>query len=454
MKFEWDRDSSRAHNYPYAFVKDERGSVLPLVAICMMALVATIGLAMDGSRMFLMHSKLQGAVDAAGLSAAAHYSTSNVSAQARKFTEANFLAASIGARIDSVVATPSADEQIITIVAEASAPATFMRVFGREMLSATARTEITRAGKGGIELSLVLDVTGSMSSNNKIGSLKTASNNLLDILFGNDATDDLLHIGIIPFSESVNIGTSHPLWMKSITPSWKGCVEARFSSYDIKDDPPSITMRDTLFDPADKSDLNCPPAVTPLTSVKATLKTAVSKLTPSGSTHIAMGAAWGWYMLSPKWQGKWGGTMGSTLPLASGTKGMTKAMVIMTDGDNTWETDTSYGPISCGTTNPAGKCTTYKTDGRLNVSATNENKIAAPAEVALNERLTSVCTQIKNAGITIYTVSLGTVAKETGKRLESCASQSSYYFASATGSALTEAFAKIGDSLSQLRVSR
>ncbi len=146
--------------------------------------------------------------------------------------------------------------------------------------------------------------------------------------------------------------------------------------------------------------------------------------------------------------------MGATLPLASGTKGMTKAMVIMTDGDNTWEENTSYGPISCKTTTPGGSCATYKTDSRLNVTGTNINKVGEAAEVALNERLSSVCTQIKNAGITVYTVSLGTVAKETGKRLEACASQSSYYFASATGAALTEAFAKIGDSLSQLRVSR
>jgi hypothetical protein len=264
----------------------------------------------------------------------------------------------------------------------------------------------------------------------------------------------LLHIGIIPFSESVNIGTTHKAWMKSTGSAWKGCVEARFGGYDVNDDAPSISQNNSLFDPSDKNALNCPPMVTPLTSDKATLKGAISKLTPSGSTHIAMGAAWGWYMLSPKWQGIWGGSMGSTLPLASGTKGMTKAMVIMTDGDNTWETDTSYGPISCAATTSFGWCTTYKTDSRLNASGTTESKLASAAETALDARLTNVCMQIKNAGITIYTVSLGNVASSTGALLQACASQKSYYFPSSNGAALNTAFAKIGDSLSQLRVSR
>lgn len=434
------------------FLAEPNASVLPIVALCTLMLLGAVGLAVDATRLMMMHAKLQSAIDAAGLSAAARYSTKDVSAQATKFAGANFLDASIGATLGEVTATPSADEQIITIKATASAPTTFMKLFGIDTLSTGAASEITRAGEGGIELSLVLDVTGSMADDNKIGSLKTAANTLLDVLYGDKTTDDLLHIGIVPFSESVNIGTGHTAWMKSTTSAWKGCAEARFSGYDLKDDAPTSTKTDTLFDPADKSGLNCPPIVTPLTSTKSTLSNAISKLSPAGATHIAHGAAWGWYMLSPKWRGQWGGTMGTTLPLDSGTKGMTKAMIIMTDGDNTYNIDTSYGPLYCAAYS-GNTCTTYKTDSRLNVTAA-ANKFVDAAATVLDSKLATICTKIKDAGITVYTVSLGEVANDTKKLLEGCATQKAYYFPSPSGSELKTAFAQIGDSLSQLRVSR
>jgi Flp pilus assembly protein TadG len=154
---------------------DSKGSVLAIFAICILMLIGVVGLAVDGSRLFLMHSKLQGAVDAAGLSAAAQYSTTNVNVQVSKFAAANFLGAGVDATINSVTVTSSADEQILTIVAEASTPATFMKIFGYTVVSTSATSEITRAGKGGIELSLVLDVTGSMETSNKIGSLRTCT---------------------------------------------------------------------------------------------------------------------------------------------------------------------------------------------------------------------------------------------------------------------------------------
>ena len=43
---------------------DRRGSVLPLVALVTSVLIGCAGLAVDGARLMLMHSKLQAAVDA------------------------------------------------------------------------------------------------------------------------------------------------------------------------------------------------------------------------------------------------------------------------------------------------------------------------------------------------------------------------------------------------------
>ncbi|MEQ1931531.1 MAG: hypothetical protein ABL957_13530 [Parvularculaceae bacterium] len=81
-----------------------------------------------------------------------------------------------------------------------------------DTLSMAASTEITRRGSGPIELALVLDVTGSMSSSingtAKIDSLKTAVDAMLDSLYGDDpnATSEFVTTSVVPFAAYVNSG--------------------------------------------------------------------------------------------------------------------------------------------------------------------------------------------------------------------------------------------------------
>ena len=87
----------------------------------------------------------------------------------------------------------------------------------------------------GLELALVLDVTGSMAGNNAIGSLRTAANNLLNILYGGADTQPHLWVSVVPFAATINIGTQHTSWLvtdsldqsKYRPRSWMGCVMAR-----------------------------------------------------------------------------------------------------------------------------------------------------------------------------------------------------------------------------------
>lgn len=80
-------------------------------------------------------------------------------------------------------------------------------------LDLTTDTEITRRGSGRIEVALVLDVTGSMSSKanssdsyTKIESLRIAVDNLLQVMFGDNTTDDNLKVAVVPFNAYVNAG--------------------------------------------------------------------------------------------------------------------------------------------------------------------------------------------------------------------------------------------------------
>jgi hypothetical protein len=186
-----------------------------------------------------------------------------------------------------------------------------------------------------------------------------------------------------------------------------------------------------------------------MTSSKATVTAAINGMKAVGLTHINLGAVWAWRMLSSRWRDLWGGEMDTNdLPLDYNTPRMKKALVLMTDGDNTM-----YA-------NPGG-CYFFTADGFLSQGRLGTTN-ATQAEANLDARLTTVCNSAKgnttrtaeDDRIVIYTVVFGTVTSATQTLMRNCASQDDFYFASPTAADLQLAFRTIGDSLANLRVSR
>jgi hypothetical protein len=266
----------------------------------------------------------------------------------------------------------------------------------------------------------------------------------------------------VPFSQAVNVGSSRTSWIASNSfyygsTSWGGCVDAReASSRDVTDDPPSVARFPAYYWPDDSRNdwrtsggsvrsgigptlgpnKSCPQAVTPMTGNKSTILSGINAMTAVGNTHINLGAAWGWRMLSPRWRGLWGGTMdAASLPLNYNTTLMNKAAIIMTDGDNTMDNSnrTAYW---------------YLSDNKL--GTTNQST----AESRLDSRLSQICTSMKNNNIIVYTISFGTISSSSATMMRNCATQADFYFASPSSADLQNAFRQIGDSLANLRVSR
>jgi len=442
--------------------------VLPLIGLSAVALIATMGLAVDTGRALLVHSKLLTSADASGLAIGARLSTSDMNAEARKFVDANFPAGYAGATVTGVSASANADGSVITVNATATMPTTLLQLVGVNSVDLDVVSEVTR-GVAGLELVLALDNTGSMYGQ-KLAALKTASKDLLDIVFGEDDVADKLYVGIVPFSQSVNIGKSRSGWLRGQALSdldwgpteWAGCVEAQHgftnaqktATVDTTDMPPSARKLNPYYWPDDANNdwkkgngqynvtwysgpnLLCPAEVTPMTSSKSKLTAAVDKMQAVGWTYINLGASWAWRMLSPNWRGEWGGDMNANdLPLDYNTVGMSKAVVIMTDGDHEISPDW-YGAYG------------YLSEKRLKT----KNKEAAEAE--MDSRLKTVCTNMKNNNIIVYTVVFGTLTQTTEEMMRDCATQPDFYFSSPTAADLKTAFKTIGDSLANLRVSR
>lgn len=502
-------------------IKSERGGAMPIIGLAFVVITCSIGLAIDIGRGQLVEAKLYNALDTAGLAAGAKISNVNVQTEVERFVASNFPEGYVGATVSNVVGTASQDNKTIYVSATAIVPTTFMRILGWEQLTVNASSEITRSISG-LEAILVLDNTGSMSYNingtTGLAELKIASKLLLDNLYGDEDTVDKLYVGIVPFSQAVNVGPGQTGWLAAGslaaldwgTTSWAGCVMARSNNsnpeYDSTDEHyttealqpyywpddtgvwsalnntnpindwinPGVAMNNMFgpdyFDtaridafvqaqpiafpgpsgpqantsyasPLNSSlgpNKNCPQEMTPMMQSKSTLKSDIDTMTAQGYTHINLGAAWGFRMLSPNWRGEWGGEMDANdLPLDYNTPLMNKAVVIMTDGDNRFgrKPFTAYG---------------FRHQGNL-AGQTSGNG----AEGELDNRVTASCTAMKNVGINIYTVTYGAdVSTDTKNLMRNCASNNDFFFDAPAGGDLSAAFQQIGDSLSNLRVSK
>jgi hypothetical protein len=503
------------------FARCDSGMTLPLLGISMVAATAFIGMAIDTGRMQMVQSKLQFSLDAAGLAAGSTVSTADLNSETAKYLTTNFNGY-MGATLTGSAVTASSNNTVFTLSATATMPTSFLGVVGINTITVSANSQISRAVTG-LELVFVLDNTGSMAQSaggsvSKIQALQTATTTLINTLFGGQttSTNGKLWVGIVPFSQAVNIGTSHTTWMNSsysydgtTAPldwgtggSWLGCVDARQSGEDVSDDPPSASSSKTLFgqyywtsdnlntngisnagyndwklpqynqcttsrgrttcttvssctpsgsttctltgytyaSPLNQTNkgpnLLCPQQVTPMTNNSSTLLTAVNGMTAEGDTVIPQGLFWGWNMLSPRWQGQWGGTMNANnLPQAYNTPGMAKAIVLVTDGENTID-NTAHGAYW------------FLGSGRTGSTS------SSTAVTDLDNKTLQICSAMKAQGIYIYTIGLGTNGGINTAELQSCATAVNYAFLSPTTSQLQTIFSAIGDSLSNLRVSK
>lgn len=174
--------------------------------------------------------------------------------------------------------------------------------------------------------------------------------------------------------------------------------------------------------------------ITPLTTSQATLTSAIGAMTLSGDTNIPLGLVWGWHALSP---------FGPLVKGADYTdQTVRKFVVLMTDGQNQ-----VGNPLSDNASFYSG--TSYIWANRI---GTVSSDLGARTR-ALDARLSTLCANMKAAGIQIFTVRVE-VTDGTSDLLRTCATSPSMFFDVADSADLTAAFKSIGAQISELRISR
>jgi len=428
------------------FAENRRGTVAMMFAMMMIPLTISAGMAVDLGRAQIVKARLGYALDAAGLAVGSSAGDENeLNAVLTDFFNANYPAAELG-----VPATPTMEivDSEIHLAATAELDTFLMGMVGIHQIEVAVSSTIVRETKG-LDVVMVLDNTGSMSGS-KITSLKSAANSLVDILFGDQAQAEKLKMGVVPFAAAVNIGRANTALVPSLDENdydpdfWRGCVEARTYPNDVRDTSvgaggawnpylwesnssnrwPRVRGRRGQIRGPNKS---CPVEMQILTNRKADVVSTINAMEARGTTHINVGAMWGWRVLSPE------------APFTNGAAyddpETVKAIIVMTDGEN-------YISSSCNGYGAYGSLC----DGRLGTTS------KSAAEDVLDARLLEVCSGMKNLNVKVYTITFQVGSSAARTVMRNCATDVSKYYDSPSNEDLERVFRAIGAELSNLRI--
>ncbi len=494
----------------------EVGATIAIMfALMAPVLIGAAGMSLDYSQAYLVRQRLAQALDAAALAAAAAATDQEtINQKVQEFFDANYPEEKLGFTFDPEVQVVG-DQVFVTGTARFDTM--FLRVLGIEHINVEASTTVMREVQG-LEVALVLDNTGSMSTNNNIQALKDGTVNFINILFDSTTNPDFIRIGMVPYSNSVRVaryglgknpdgttyedgdvfvtlpsGTSYTT-SKSSSSGWYGCVvEHKQVDYDAAATHvsgssgqlwrsgtnwkghgwnPAITSNDPYdYDTFDNYEGNwdiymfgkvitsgqqcsgtgysssrcsnctggsstcassycfcrnsepnqgCPHAmVKPLSSDRQALLDHVATMSTDGNTLGNIGMAWGARVISPEapfeeahdWDNPY----------------WKKAVLMMTDGDNTEN----------------GTYSSYWFTNKNNMSVTK-----------FNNRFAETCEDLKEKGVTVYTVTFASgISEGTKDYYRECATSVDHYFDAPTQAELVDVFERIARELSNLHIS-
>lgn len=385
------------------------GNVTITAALLLIPMIGLVGAAVDYSRANSARTAMQTALDSTALmlsKEAATLTPAQLEQKAKDYFTALYHRPDAG----DVQVTPdfSLAGGSLTLNGSAAIDTTLMRVLGQSRIPISASSTVMQRSTK-LRVALVLDNTGSMNSSGKIGALKTASHQLLQMLQGSARNPGDVQVAIIPFAVQVNVGVTNinGPWLdvsniKGNANSWKGCVADRDQPYDTQSTAPNPGNPSTLF-PADNG-ASCPTQLMALSSDWTALNNKIDQMVAQGTTNQTIGLAWGWQAL----------TAGAPLNPAPPSADMQQIIVLLTDGMNT-----------------------------QNRWSSNQ------AEIDL--RTKAACANVKAAGIQLYTV---LVMSGNSSILQSCATNPNMYFALTNSGQIITTFNAIGTQLSKLRIAR
>ncbi len=192
------------------FCRQESGAIAPLFGLSILVLLILSGVAIDSARSYRIASSAGQALDAAALATAKTLrlespDDATLTKMATDYFKANF-ASEEGERVSYGDVTLAADRQTnkVQLQLHLQVPTTLTALLGKDKINVSARSTAIYDVRD-VELSMMLDVSGSMGGS-KMSDLKVAASDLVDILMDGNKAGSKHRIAIAPFSTAVNAG--------------------------------------------------------------------------------------------------------------------------------------------------------------------------------------------------------------------------------------------------------
>lgn len=338
----------------YRFVRKTDGnmSIMALFGSFVMLVFGGVGIDMIYSE--VQRTKLQNTLDRAVLAAA----NLDQELEPELVVTEYFAAMNMSDALSNITVNQGLSHRTVEAAAEHSLSANFLTLLGVENLHtsgiATAEERIAN-----VEISMVLDISGSMGSNNKIGNLRNAATEFVETVI-KESDSGLTTVNVVPYNATVNLGSTVASYYNlEDSHDYSNCAIFPSSAFNtVTLNPASELKRLAHFDLWSTSTSSTPSfrswcadddygAIVVHSSDEDALKAHIASLGADGNTAIDLGMKWGVALLDPSSRPVVNGMIndGLVVGAASGRPAdytavdAIKIVVLMTDGENTTQYD-------------------------------------------------------------------------------------------------------------------
>lgn len=330
------------------FAREEDGIMTIWVLFMVMMMVMVGGIQLDFMRHQMERSRLQAVSDRAVLAAADLDQTR----PARDVVTDYFAKAGMSEFLSEVQVSEGLNFRTVTVDASKQLETPYLRKFGVDTLTVPARS-VAEERVANVEISLVLDISGSMAIGSRMTDMQDAAKVFVDTVL-RDQNEDLISVSLVPYSEHVNAGPLITSRMNMLTThNYSHCVEFDENEFNS---PALDTSKwheqaqhyQWNYDGRnnDRTETVCPrysyERIRPFSKNRTQLKDQIDDLKPRAGTSIFLGMKWAVAMLDPSFR-----AINNSLveaeevsskftgrPAAYDDPETLKTVILMTDGEN------------------------------------------------------------------------------------------------------------------------
>jgi len=473
--------TARAGSRVRRFLADEDGSFAPFALYMVLAVLMAVGIGISVQLAEVNRARMQNTLDGAVLAAA----DLDQMLDSKAVMEDHFERAGMAAYLTGTDVQSGQNFRTVTATAAMDLPTFFMIEPPNWVVQAAAQANETVEN---IEISMVLDISGSMRFGDQITPLRAAARNFIDMVMAGDRPEDTT-VSIVPYAGQVNPGPELFAALGGIrTHANSSCLLMEDADFLHTGLPTQSTTQvphfmkwtidwnymDWGWCPSDDT------AILPLSSDPAELKTFIDEMRLHDGTGTQNGMKWGLALLDPTSEpvldtlfpdtappghvGPWTPPTGHDRPLDWEAESSKKVIVLMTDGRITDQ----FEPIYTGLRDIDGDDDDNETGDRDDIDGIDHDLLNAKVEtgqqgaIGGDQRTTTrahnaqnffkVCDLARENRVTVFTISFN-APSGAADEMRYCATTPGHFY-EVDEVEIGAAFSSIARQIAQLRLTQ